>query len=150
MVLPCICRGLGAPHDAGNYNSPAWETGFFRGDGGNWDSDYGRFFLSWYSDMLQQHADRILAGAAAVLNQRGRPCRLVSVKQVRACCTAPPLKWNLSWTSALLCRSMAICPTVPAPCTAQAIYVSLRSSFDASIQASPFGMLNISCCHCST
>lgn len=40
-------RGLGGPHDSGTYNSSAWDTGFFVSDGGNWESEYGRFFLSW-------------------------------------------------------------------------------------------------------
>ena len=42
-----LFRGLGGPHDSGTYNSSAWDTGFFVSEGGNWDSEYGRFFLSW-------------------------------------------------------------------------------------------------------
>jgi beta-amylase len=40
--------GHGGPHDAGHYNSRSWETGFFVSQGGNWQSEYGHFFLSWY------------------------------------------------------------------------------------------------------
>ena len=40
--------GLSGPHDAGNYNSRSWETGFFKSQGGRWQSDYGHFFQSWY------------------------------------------------------------------------------------------------------
>jgi len=47
------------PHDAGNYNSYSWDTGFFS-HWGSFQSDYGEFFLSWYSDSLIQHAERIL------------------------------------------------------------------------------------------
>ena len=36
-------------------------------------ADYGRFFLSWYSGLLIQHADRVLGVARAVLSQRCRP-----------------------------------------------------------------------------
>lgn len=46
-LFAILSRGLGGPHDSGTYNSSAWDTGFFVSDGGNWDSEYGRFFLSW-------------------------------------------------------------------------------------------------------
>lgn len=65
--------GLGGPHDAGDYNSRPSETGFFPSSGGSWDSDYGRFFLSWYSGQLLAHADRVLGAARAVLSAPGRP-----------------------------------------------------------------------------
>ena len=68
-------RGLSGPHDSGNYNSHAWETGFFVSQGGSWDSEYGRFFLSWYSGLLLKHADRLLGAAASALRSRGRPAR---------------------------------------------------------------------------
>ncbi|KAK9805935.1 hypothetical protein WJX73_006454 [Symbiochloris irregularis] len=73
--------GLEGPHDAGTYNSYTWETGFFRKHGGNWQSDYGRFFLDWYSGMLLQHAQRVLSAASLVASRPGRPRQLVSVKQ---------------------------------------------------------------------
>ena len=48
----CVCGGGGAPgggtHDAGNYNSTSWETGFFKSQRGRLQSDYGHFFQSWY------------------------------------------------------------------------------------------------------
>ena len=55
-VCVCVCGGGGVqrwgggPHDAGNYNSRSWETGFFKsqGGGGRWQSHYGHFFQSWY------------------------------------------------------------------------------------------------------
>jgi beta-amylase len=68
--------GHGGPHDAGGYNSREWETGFFLNDGGSFDSEYGRFFLSWYSGALAAHADRVLGAARAALSAPGRP-RLV-------------------------------------------------------------------------
>ncbi|CAN1308719.1 Beta-amylase 2, chloroplastic [Linum perenne] len=49
-----------APENAGSYNSPPHTTGFFR-DGGDFDGHYGRFFLNWYSRVLIDHGDRILA-----------------------------------------------------------------------------------------
>ncbi len=70
-----MCRGLSGPHDSGNYNSHAWETSFFVSQGGSWDSEYGRFFLSWYSGLLLKHADRLLGAAASALRSRGRPAR---------------------------------------------------------------------------
>ncbi|XP_078427515.1 beta-amylase 2, chloroplastic-like isoform X2 [Wolffia australiana] len=48
------------PENAGSYNSQPHVTGFFR-DGGDYDSYYGRFFLSWYSSVLTDHADRVLS-----------------------------------------------------------------------------------------
>ena len=48
------------PDNAGSYNSTPHETGFFR-DGDDYDSYYGRFFLNWYSQVLVDHGDRVLA-----------------------------------------------------------------------------------------
>nr|XP_048334059.1 beta-amylase 2, chloroplastic isoform X2 [Ziziphus jujuba var. spinosa] len=48
------------PDNAGSYNSPPHDSGFFR-DGGEYDSYYGRFFLNWYSQTLVDHGDRVLA-----------------------------------------------------------------------------------------
>ncbi|KAL6494028.1 Leucine-rich repeat receptor-like serine/threonine-protein kinase bam2 [Orobanche gracilis] len=48
------------PDNAGSYNSKPQETQFFR-DGGHYDSYYGRFFLNWYSQVLIDHGDRVLA-----------------------------------------------------------------------------------------
>ncbi|KAJ3693035.1 hypothetical protein LUZ60_012130 [Juncus effusus] len=47
------------PEKTGNYNSCPHETGFFS-DGGEYDGYYGRFFLNWYSNVLIEHADRVL------------------------------------------------------------------------------------------
>lgn len=48
------------PDNAGSYNSRPHDTGFFC-DGGDYDSYYGRFFLNWYSQVLIDHADRVLS-----------------------------------------------------------------------------------------
>lgn len=48
------------PDNAGSYNSQPHETGFFC-DGGDYDGYYGRFFLGWYSQVLVDHADRVLS-----------------------------------------------------------------------------------------
>ncbi|XP_026656977.1 beta-amylase 2, chloroplastic isoform X3 [Phoenix dactylifera] len=48
------------PDNAGSYNSQPHETGFFCG-GGDYNSYYGRFFLNWYSQVLVDHADRVLS-----------------------------------------------------------------------------------------
>ena len=60
--------GNAGPHDAGTYNSGPEETGFFRRWGGRWDTEYGRFFLSWYSQALLEHGERMIAAAASVFN----------------------------------------------------------------------------------
>ncbi|KAK4411391.1 Beta-amylase 2, chloroplastic [Sesamum angolense] len=44
----------------GSYNSKPHETKFFC-DGGAYDSYYGRFFLKWYSQVLIDHGDQVLA-----------------------------------------------------------------------------------------
>ncbi|CAA0842585.1 Beta-amylase 2- chloroplastic [Striga hermonthica] len=48
------------PDNASSYNSKPHGTQFFR-DGGDYDSYYGRFFLNWYSQVLIDHGDRVLA-----------------------------------------------------------------------------------------
>ncbi|PKA55018.1 Beta-amylase 7 [Apostasia shenzhenica] len=48
------------PENAGSYNSRPQETLFFC-DGGEYDGYYGRFFLSWYSQLLVDHADLVLS-----------------------------------------------------------------------------------------
>lgn len=48
------------PDNAGSYNSKPDETGFFS-EGGDYDGYYGRFFLSWYSQVLVEHGDRVLS-----------------------------------------------------------------------------------------
>lgn len=73
--------GLSGPHDAGNYNSRPWETAFFVSQGGSWDTEYGRFFLGWYSDALLRHAERLLSVSYSVLNHGQLPRRCVQVKQ---------------------------------------------------------------------
>lgn len=78
------CRGLSGPHDAGHYNSSSWETGFFVSQNGSWNTAYGHFFLSWYSNMLLEHADRVLSSAAEVLNKHGRPRVFNSMRDVSA------------------------------------------------------------------
>ncbi len=42
------------------------ETGFFCNWGGSWDTDYGRFFMGWYSGALLDHGDRLLTAAGGV------------------------------------------------------------------------------------
>ncbi|GJD07163.1 Beta-amylase 1, chloroplastic [Galdieria sulphuraria] len=48
------------PYDVGNYNSRPEQTLFFKEDGGIWNTQYGDFFLRWYSKEMIEHADRIL------------------------------------------------------------------------------------------
>eukprot|EP01018_Ginkgo_biloba_P012651 Gb_23609 [translate_table: standard] len=57
--------GSDGPRDSGHYNQFPEETGFFRREG-TWNTEYGRFFLQWYSEMLLAHGDRILTAAEAV------------------------------------------------------------------------------------
>ena len=65
--------GGAGPHDAGGYNNLPHETGFFRAQHGSWDSEYGQFFLSWYSGELVEHAIAC-SGARSVFEEvRGLP-----------------------------------------------------------------------------
>ena len=67
--------GLGGPHDAGEYNNHPEFTGFFRSNCGSYQSEYGRWFLTWYSSRLLRHGDAVLSAAAAVFD--GCPTTLV-------------------------------------------------------------------------
>ncbi|KAL1209081.1 Inactive beta-amylase 9 [Cardamine amara subsp. amara] len=62
--------GLGGPHDAPAYNQQPHSYSFFS-DGGSWESQYGDFFLSWYSSILTSHADRVLSVASSAFNGTG-------------------------------------------------------------------------------
>ena len=54
------------PEDVGNYSSMPDESLFFRNDEGMWNTQYGTWFLSWYSQELIDHADRVLGVARSV------------------------------------------------------------------------------------
>ncbi|XP_057476102.1 beta-amylase 3, chloroplastic-like [Actinidia eriantha] len=62
--------GISGPHDSGQYNQFPEDTSFFRRDG-TWNNDYGQFFLGWYSGMLLEHGDRILAAANRIFQGTG-------------------------------------------------------------------------------
>ncbi|KAJ1391742.1 Glycoside hydrolase, family 14 [Sesbania bispinosa] len=51
--------GRSGPHDSGQYNQFPEDTGFFQKEG-TWNSEYGQFFLNWYSNKLLEHGERIL------------------------------------------------------------------------------------------
>ncbi|KAL8486288.1 hypothetical protein ACS0TY_023118 [Phlomoides rotata] len=57
--------GLGGPHDAPAYDKSPLSGGFFAEKGGSWKTPYGDFFLSWYSNQLISHGDRMLSLAAS-------------------------------------------------------------------------------------
>uniref|UniRef100_A0A1D1ZJD4 Beta-amylase n=1 Tax=Anthurium amnicola TaxID=1678845 RepID=A0A1D1ZJD4_9ARAE len=57
--------GYTGPTDAGGYNNWPEDTPFFRREGG-WSGPYGEFFLSWYSQMLLDHGERVLSSASAL------------------------------------------------------------------------------------
>lgn len=62
--------GRRGPHDSGQYNQFPEDTGFFTREG-TWNTEYGQFFLEWYSGMLLEHGDRILAAAEGVFRSSG-------------------------------------------------------------------------------
>ncbi|XP_058190174.1 beta-amylase 3, chloroplastic [Rhododendron vialii] len=62
--------GTSGPLDSGQYNQYPEDTAFFRRDG-IWNNEYGQFFLKWYSGMLLEHGDRILAAAKGIFQGTG-------------------------------------------------------------------------------
>uniref|UniRef100_A0A0E0C7W1 Beta-amylase n=1 Tax=Oryza meridionalis TaxID=40149 RepID=A0A0E0C7W1_9ORYZ len=60
---------------AGEYNDTPEDTFFFTADGGTYLTEAGRFFLTWYSNKLLEHGDKILdgmnMGPAGLLTPRG-------------------------------------------------------------------------------
>lgn len=62
--------GGGGPHDSGQYNQFPEDTGFFKREG-TWNSEYGRFFLEWYSAKLLEHGERILVSAKEIFQASG-------------------------------------------------------------------------------
>ncbi|MBA0773316.1 hypothetical protein Gotri_008601 [Gossypium trilobum] len=62
--------GKVGPHDSGHYKQVPEETGFFKRDG-TWNTEYGQFFLEWYSRKLLEHGDRILAAAKGTFHGTG-------------------------------------------------------------------------------
>ncbi|KAH6776969.1 beta-amylase 3 [Perilla frutescens var. frutescens] len=63
--------GLGGPHDASSYDQSPLSDGFFAENDGSWETQYGDFFLSWYSSQLISHGDRILSLAASTFKDAG-------------------------------------------------------------------------------
>ncbi|KFM22385.1 Beta-amylase 1, chloroplastic [Auxenochlorella protothecoides] len=64
------------PEGDGRWRFPG--TGFFHDVHGRWDTEYGRFFLGWYSGLLVEHADRVLGAVRAALSGPGWPRVLAS------------------------------------------------------------------------
>eukprot|EP01105_Mastigella_eilhardi_P006762 TRINITY_DN18303_c0_g1_i1.p1 TRINITY_DN18303_c0_g1~~TRINITY_DN18303_c0_g1_i1.p1 ORF type:complete len:458 (-),score=123.58 TRINITY_DN18303_c0_g1_i1:94-1443(-) len=58
--------GTAGPSNAGSYNSQPSQTGFFSSGTDNYASDYGKFFLGWYSEMLLNHSAALLSAARTV------------------------------------------------------------------------------------
>ncbi|KAL7219999.1 hypothetical protein ACSBR2_012956 [Camellia fascicularis] len=63
--------GSMGPTDAGEYNNWPEDTNFFRKEGGGWNCPYGEFFLTWYSQMLLDHGERILLSAKSTFENTG-------------------------------------------------------------------------------
>lgn len=54
------------PTDAGSYNSRPDDTSFFRANSGGYQTEYGKFFMNWYSNLLIEHARKILTPAVSI------------------------------------------------------------------------------------
>ncbi|XP_058203255.1 inactive beta-amylase 9 [Rhododendron vialii] len=53
--------GLSGPHDSPTYDELPNYNNFVKENGGSWETTYGDFFLSWYSNNLTSHLDRLLS-----------------------------------------------------------------------------------------
>ncbi|XP_024171695.1 beta-amylase 3, chloroplastic [Rosa chinensis] len=62
--------GRTGPHDSGQHNQFPEDTGFFKRDG-TWNTEYGQFFLEWYSEKLLRNGNRLLAAAKGVFQGTG-------------------------------------------------------------------------------
>ncbi|KAG7030179.1 Beta-amylase 3, chloroplastic, partial [Cucurbita argyrosperma subsp. argyrosperma] len=60
----------GGPNDSGQYNQFPEDSGFFKRTG-TWNSEYGKFFLEWYSGELLQHGDRVISAAKGIFHGTG-------------------------------------------------------------------------------
>nr|GMD60361.1 inactive beta-amylase 9 [Ipomoea batatas] len=60
--------GHGGPHDAPACNEPPISNNFFKEHGGSWETTYGDFFLSWYSNQLITHGDQLLSVGASTFS----------------------------------------------------------------------------------
>lgn len=60
--------GKGGPHDAPSYEQAPSSNNFFRDHGGSWETPYGDFFLSWYSEQLLDHGNQMLSLAASAFS----------------------------------------------------------------------------------
>ncbi|GAB1221548.1 hypothetical protein ENUP19_0082G0079 [Entamoeba nuttalli] len=59
--------GYSSPSNAGNYNSrPPSSTGFFGNGNDNYRSEYGKFFLGWYHQLLLDHTNKVLSIAKSI------------------------------------------------------------------------------------
>eukprot|EP00744_Colponema_vietnamica_P004728 GILI01007003.1.p2 GENE.GILI01007003.1~~GILI01007003.1.p2 ORF type:complete len:498 (+),score=163.82 GILI01007003.1:171-1496(+) len=60
--------GHGGPSNAGSYSDRLGSVAFYSGSGDNYKSPYGQFFLSWYSQSLIDHGDRLLGAARSAFS----------------------------------------------------------------------------------
>lgn len=58
--------GFSGPHDAPRYEESPDAGNFFKENGGSWETPYGEFFLTWYSNQLLAHGERLLSMASSV------------------------------------------------------------------------------------
>ena len=62
----------GGPTNAGEYNSVPADTDFFTsGKDNNYESDYGKFFLDWYTSSLINHGGYVMNAASNVFGDTG-------------------------------------------------------------------------------
>jgi beta-amylase len=56
--------------ETGNYNTQPGQSSFWRDDSGNgWRSEYGQWFIKWYSQQLINHGDAVLKAARSIFGK---------------------------------------------------------------------------------
>ncbi|KAF6248347.1 glycoside hydrolase superfamily [Scenedesmus sp. NREL 46B-D3] len=104
--------GYAGPHDSGGYNSSPGDTGFFA-PGGSWGTEYGSFFLNWYSSCLLQHGERLLQLANHVFGPHKEPKQPLQGSLAQAQAVARRLQSliisNSSGDSSSMCDSLGSC-----------------------------------------
>ncbi|TVU38707.1 hypothetical protein EJB05_12091 [Eragrostis curvula] len=76
------------PDDAGEYNDTPEKTQFFK-DNGTYQTEKGKFFLTWYSNKLIKHGDKILDEA----NQVFLGCRVQLAIKVQGSIEISGIHW---------------------------------------------------------
>lgn len=74
--------GHGGPHNSGTYNNSPESTGFFTSNSGSWSTQYGQFFLNWYSEALIKHGQNLMKIASSVFTKKQKTKTAISKSSI--------------------------------------------------------------------